>query len=232
MKNLRSSASRGLEIFAKLAIGLAFLFLPFTSLPLLSKLMQGTEVAPASIIFIFLLVVAWLPFFLLRGGKLPGETKPFLIFVIVALIASAAAFFLPFPPYKEYTLVGAEAKAVFTLVIGTATYFIIALWHRESSQFRWAFWMINIAGLYMLAWSFVQLSIILLHGGDYPHLMVRIQEFLSTRPLLDIGFHTRVGGFTYEPSWLAHMLNMLFLPYWLAATLTGYSVARKSCTFP
>ena len=34
-------------------------------------------------------------------------------------------------------------------------------------------------------------------------------------------------GFAYEPSWLAHQLNLVFLPVWLAATLKGYSAQPK-----
>lgn len=37
----------------------------------------------------------------------------------------------------------------------------------------------------------------------------------------------RVSGFAFEPSWLAHQLNMVFLPVWLAASVTGYSSFKK-----
>jgi O-antigen ligase len=40
-------------------------------------------------------------------------------------------------------------------------------------------------------------------------------------------FGIRSVGFASEPSWLAHVLNMLYLPYWLSATITGFSAHKK-----
>jgi O-antigen ligase len=39
-------------------------------------------------------------------------------------------------------------------------------------------------------------------------------------------FWNRATGFAYEPSWLAHQLNMLYLPLWLAASVRRSSVHR------
>lgn len=227
MRNTRLNLRSGADWCVKGAMGLALLLLPFTSLPLLSRIMGGTQVAPPSIIFIFILTVGWLPVYLLRGGKLPGEMTPFLGFVLAALIASAAAFFLLYPPYKGYTVLLAERDALVTLGIGAATYLVVSLWHHDPGQFRRTLQLVDISGAVILAWSLVQLWVILLRGGQYPALMVRVQAILSARTLLDTGFRTRVGGFTFEPSWLAHQLNVVFLPYWFAATLTGYTAMKK-----
>jgi len=227
MKNVRPFLLAGLDFCAKAAMGCTLLLLPFTSLPLLSKLMGGTEVAPPSIIFIFLLTVGWLPVYLLRGGNLPGEIKPFLVFIVAALFASAAGFFVFLPPYKGYTVLGAERDALLTLAVGCATYLVISLWPRETIQLNWILKLINISGAIILVWSLLELAWILLRGGHYPDLMMRIQSVLAVRGFYDITFRTRVGGFTYEPSWLAHQLNVVFLPYWLAATITGYTTAKK-----
>ncbi len=224
---MRSALVRAFQIAASLAMGLVLLTLPFTSLRVLSKLMKGASVAPAAIIFIFILTIFWLPVYLFRGGTIPREMQPFFAFVAAALIASAAAFFIRVPPYKGYTLVDAESKSLITLAIGAATYVVVALWHRETGQLRRALLLLNISGGIILLWSLLQLYFIRFKGGDYPAIMVRIQDVLSIRTLLDKGFRTRVGGFTYEPSWLAHQLNVLFIPYWLAATVTGYSAVRK-----
>ncbi len=227
MKTFRPFLSRGFDLGARLAFGAVILLLPFTSIPLLSRAMGNTTVAPASGVFVLLLVVVWMPVFLLRGGRLPAEMRPFLIFVGVALAASAAAFFLPLPAYKGFTVVKAETKALITLVIGVATYVVIALWPRQSSHFQWILLLVNISGLIILAWSAYQLYYILFKDGNYSVLIVKLQRLVSSRSLLDVGFRTRVGGFTYEPSWLAHQLNVLYIPYWLAATVTGYSATKK-----
>lgn len=227
MIRLSPTFLRLVEFSSRLAIGLTVLSLPITSLPLLSKVMGSTMVAPASAIFIFLLAVSWLPVYLLRGGSLPAELKPFLIFVVAAMISSAAAFFLPLPPYQGFSILNAEIKALLTLIIGLLTYVIITLWHRDLLHLTTTLKLVNVSGLLILVWSFMELAIILFHGGNYPSLMIRFQQYISTRSLEDLGFRTRLGGFTYEPSWLAHQLNLVFLPYWLAATVTGYSATRK-----
>ena len=36
----------------------------------------------------------------------------------------------------------------------------------------------------------------------------------------------RVTGLAFEPSWLAHMLNLIYLPWWLAASLNKTSAHR------
>jgi O-antigen ligase len=40
-------------------------------------------------------------------------------------------------------------------------------------------------------------------------------------------YKARVTGLALEPSWYAHQLNMLYLPFWLAATINKYSVHRS-----
>lgn len=231
MKNIPPVLTRTYLVCMKCAMGAAIFLLPLTSLPALSDKLGGTMVAPPTIIFIFILTVGWLPFYVWRGEKFPRETGPLFVFVIVALLASAAAFFLYFPPYKGYTVQSAEVDAIVTLAIGSATFLVVSLWHRDSHQLVWTLRLINISGLIMLVWSFVQLAEILLNSGNYPDLMVRFQALLSTRSLLDFGFRSRVGGFTFEPSWQAHLLNIIYLPYWLAATVTNYSVSRKLWRF-
>ena len=227
MKNVSPALLRFVDFGSKMVMGLAVLSLPITSLPLFSRVMGGTQVAPASAIFVFILVVGWMPVYLLRGGAFPAEMKPFFLFFIAAIASSAAAFFLPVPHYKDYSILNAEMKALITLVIGCATYVIITIWHRDLPRLTTTLQLVNLSGILILAWSFVELGVILFRGGEYPYLMVRIQQLISTRSLYDPGFHTRVGGLTYEPSWLAHQLNLVYLPYWLAATVTGYSSVKK-----
>jgi O-antigen ligase len=53
--------------------------------------------------------------------------------------------------------------------------------------------------------------------------MWNFQGQISTSLLLYVA---RSTGFAYEPSWLAHQLNMLYLPFWLACAATGYTAHR------
>ena len=58
--------------------------------------------------------------------------------------------------------------------------------------------------------------------NSYPDWMWRIHELYSVGPL----YRQRITGFTLEPSWVAHQLNLLYLPLWLSATVTRYSVFK------
>ena len=77
------------------------LLMPITSFPLLSRLAGGAEVAPASILPLGWLVLFWFIPYLFKKGTIPRESIPFLFFISIAMIASAAAFFLGFPPFKN-----------------------------------------------------------------------------------------------------------------------------------
>jgi hypothetical protein len=82
--------------------------------------------------------------------------------------------------------------------------------------------MINVSGILMILWSFIQIYYVLFQDGGYPRWVYQIQELFSSRSG-DILFPDRVTGLAYEPSWLAHQLVIVFLPYWFAASLIGYS---------
>jgi hypothetical protein len=214
--------------FAGVALmALAVLLLPVTSLPVLSRLMGYSLVAPPAILLIGLVGVLWLPVFLIKGGKLPAETRPFIAFCLAVIISSLTAYFIKFPTYRNFTVIVAEKEALLTFMISIGVYFLFVLWFRTLKRLNLAAVLINVSGLILVAWCLMQLYIILIKGGEYPGWMVRIQYYASVRSLLDHTYLTRVAGFAYEPSWLAHMLNILFIPFWFAATITGYSSLRK-----
>ena len=206
---------------------LVILLLPVTTQPLLSRLMGYSLVAPPSIILMALVGIVWLPFYLIRGGRLPAETRPFIAFILVALISSLTAYFIKFPVYQNFTALDAEKEALLTFMIAIGVYFLFSLWFRTLKHLNLAASIINVGGLILVAWCLAQLYVILFRGGEYPGWMVRIQFLVSVRSLLDHTFLTRVGGFAYEPSWLAHQLNIVYIPFWFAASITGYSSIRK-----
>lgn len=216
-----------LEYASAAIIALAILLLPVTSQPHLSRLMGDSLVAPPAIVLIALLGVLWLPVFLIKGGKIPAESRPFIAFILAALTSSLAAFFIKFPVYQEFNALSAEKEALLTFLIAIGVYFLFALWFRTVKQLNLAAVLINVSGLILVAWCLMQLYVILARGGEYPGWMARIQFHVSLRSLLDHVYLTRVGGFAYEPSWLAHQLNIIYIPFWFAATITGYSSLRK-----
>jgi len=227
MQLTRIQLLKWLEYTSVVIMTLAVLLLPVTTQPVLSRLMGYSLVAPPSIILVALVGIIWLPVFIIKGGKLPAETRPFIAFILVALFSSLAAFFIKFPVYQKFTALDTEKEALLTFMIAIGVYFLFALWFRTLKHLSFAAVLINVSGLILVVWCLAQLYVILVRGGEYPGWMVRVQFWVSVRSLLDHTFLTRVGGFAYEPSWLAHQLNIIFVPFWFAATITGYSSLRK-----
>ena len=207
----------------EIAWAAVILLLPITSLPLLSKLAGNTMVAPASIIPLMWLVLTWFIFYLVKRGVVPRESIPFFFFVSVAIVASAFAFYLNIPPFKGRSIISEEAKSLLTLAIGAAFYLVTASWLSQSrSRLLLTLKLINISGLIILLWALIQAVYIFLFKGQYPAVLMNFQRLISIRDL----FTTRVTSFAFEPSWLAQQLNLLFLPFWLAATINGWSAFR------
>jgi len=196
------------------------LLLPITSLPLLSRLVGNTMVAPASFIPLAWLVVFWFIVYLTTKGNIPREGIPFLFFITIVMVVTASAFFLDTPPFKDGNILGEETRALSTLGIGAAFYLVTASWLAQSrsrlvSTLKW----INISGLIMILWAMIQAVYIFIFQGNYPALLLEFQRLISTRDL----FITRITAFAFEPSWLAQQLNLLFLPFWFAATINSWS---------
>jgi O-antigen ligase len=85
---------------------------------------------------------------------------------------------------------------------------------------------VNIGGAVMLAWSLVQI-IVWLPLHDFPQWVRDFQGVFSSTVLFD----KRTTGFASEPSWLAHQLNLVYLPLWLAATIKKTSVYKTRIWF-
>jgi len=197
-----------------------FILMPITSLPLLSRAIGGSSVAPAAFLPLIWLVLFWFIPYLLKKGTIPRESIPFLFFVSVAIIASAAAFFLNIPAFKDVSVSHEEIRSILTLSIGAAFYLVTASWFSKA-QSRLAFilkW-INVSGIILILWAGVQAFYIFHFQSHYPAILLTFQRLISTRDL----FIGRITSFAFEPSWLAHQMNLLYLPFWLGATVTGIS---------
>jgi hypothetical protein len=107
-----------------------------------------------------------------------------------------------------------------------AAFFVPAAWlSSDRAKFRRTLQIINLGGVVLLIWSLIQAVFVLTHRDHFPLELELFQRLFSVRqgtPLI-VG---RISGFAYEPSWLAHQLNIIYLPLWLSATFHGYSVYR------
>lgn len=199
---------------------LVFVF-PFTSLPTISKIVHTSSVAPASLVFAIVLLLVWLPGFIKNRGTFPPQLRILLYFVAAALITTFLAFFREVPAYKENSLLAAVFEGIVTLGIGVVFYLLTAGLPQDEEKLKSTLRALNLGGALMLVWALLQLYFTF-HNGRYPQWLYQTQIHLSTTRL----FNFRATGFASEPSWLAHQLNMVYLPYWLAASLRNFSVHK------
>ena len=194
------------------------LLLPVTSMPLIIRLVKSDSVAAPSAFLLLVFILLWFPSFVHQGGKLSGVMLPFLGFVVFALFTTIFSNFFPIPGLREHRPIFSQLSALLTLAIGASFYLAFSLWPIEHERLRLTIRLVNWAGLATLIWATIQ-ALAWYSNFGYPQWMRDFHEFFSTGPLN----RQRVLGFTLEPSWLAHELNMLFLPLWLAASLKKFS---------
>jgi hypothetical protein len=200
-----------------------FILMPITSLPLLARLAGNTSVAPAAILPLLWVTLFWFIPYLFKEGVIPRESIPFMFFISIALISSAAAFFLNIPPFKDVSVSHEELRSILTLAVGAAFYLITASWFsRDPSRLAFVLKWINISGIIIIIWAAVQGFYIFLFQSHYPAILLTFQRLVSTRDL----FAGRITAFAFEPSWLAHQMNLLYIPFWLGATVSGTSAHR------
>lgn len=202
--------------------GLLAVSLPFTSFPLVARITGSSMVAPLALLPMLGLLVFWLFPYLGRSGKLPKQTLPLLIFALAAVISTLAAFFLKVPPYKSASLLRSGLEGMLTLAVGLCFYLVVTAWAGSADRLRFFFRMINWGGLLLIAWSLFQ-AFVWFARHSYPDWMWNFQGQMCTSLLLYV---QRTTGFAYEPSWLAHQLNMLYLPFWLASVFSGFTAHR------
>jgi hypothetical protein len=200
-----------------------FILLPITSFPWLSKIAGGADVAPAALLPLGILVIFWFIPYILKKGSLPRESLPFMFFISIAIIASAAAFFINIPPFKNAGILHEEIRGILTLSVGAAFYMVTASWFSKS-QSRLTFMLkwISVSGFIVILWAAIQAVYIFLFQGQYPDILLMFQHLVSPRGL----WKDRVTAFAFEPSWLAHQMNLIYLPFWLGATICRTSVFR------
>lgn len=203
-------------------MALLALCLPFTSLPAIARLTGSSMVAPLSSVPMAILLLIWVIPFLLRHGRLPRQTVVLLVFCAAALVSTAAALFIPFPPYKSANPRTNGLKALVTLGVGLCFYLVVSLWPNQPRRLLFLLRWVNWSGVIVIGWSFFQVFI-WYRFHTYPDWMWAFQGKMSSSLLL---YAQRANGFAYEPSWLAHQLNMLYLPLWLASTVTGFTAHR------
>ncbi len=210
----------------KLVWGLFVLLMPLTSVPVIVHLVHSDVVAAPSALLLPLLIVISLIPFLSEKRTFAENLSPLVLFTVTALAATAISFFYQLPDYKNAGPYRSTISAVITLIIGFSFYLVSLLYHDSKQKLDTTFKLLNISGAGVCLWTLAQ-AYFWYRYQRYPEWMKDIQFTLSIGSL----YRQRFVGFTLEPSWLAHQLNLLYLPFWFAASLTGYSAFRLRYKF-
>jgi len=206
-----------LERICEILWAIALICLPVTTFPLFSSL-SGALVAPLSILPFFLLLLLWVIPMILHKGKLPKETIPLGVFVLVAIISCAVAYFIYIPGFKGKSVPGQEIRALFTLFVGVTFYLVTTSWIRSTEKLKNTWIYLTIGGMISITWAGLQAFFILNHAEQYPTWLDQVQSWFVVISPAFSARHGRVNGLTYEASWFAHQMVLVYLPLWLAAT--------------
>jgi hypothetical protein len=188
-------------------------------MPFVKKLIGSDSVASPAVIFLLILFLLWLAGLIFKD-KFESSTKilPLALFCCVAIIATLISFFYSPPAFKGFGQLSPVISALGTLAIGFLFFWISSSYPIDKEVKKQTLKIINWTGLIILIWCAFQ-AIAWYATHHYPQWMFNVQGALSARVL----YRQRVTGFALEPSWLAHQLNMFYLPFWISASVTGYS---------
>ena len=191
---------------------LLLVVLPLSSFPLLSTIFGGTSVAPLAFVPMAVIIIFWwLPNFFRNDRKLPYQVKPLLVFFLVGMLSTLFSFFHQVPTFRDVPWLQNTAETLVTFAMGLGFYLVTIFAIKSPEKLRTTLVWISIGGMVVIASSWIQYGS-WLANNHFPEWMHRIQELVSSSGVL---YRGRATGLAYEPSWLAHQLNMVYLPIWL-----------------
>jgi hypothetical protein len=206
-----------IERICEVLWAIALICLPVTTFPLFSSL-SGAIVAPLSILPFFILLLIWSLPLLIHKGSIPKESIPLAVYSLAAVVSSAAAFFMDIPGFKGKSIFGQEIRALFTLAIGLTFYLVTTTWIRDDVRLKNTWKYITIGGIFSLLWTLPQIYYILTQADQYPPWLDQLQSWFVVISQSFSPRYGRISGMTYEASWFAHQMVLLYLPIWIAAT--------------
>ncbi len=194
--------------------------LPVTTFPFVARTLGGGQASPLAGLPLIFLVAAWLVPNLVVGGRLPSISKPLLCLGLIAAGSGAAAIFLEIYPAFGQDVNDRIVRGLITLGIGMAFYLVASKFPRSDRALRYSLMLLYIGAALMLVWATVQAYVVL---RDFPEVPDRLNRFHRLFSMRDMS-PQRVSGFAFEPSWLADLLIIVYIPLWLASVIRRYSV--------
>ncbi|MGB4595015.1 MAG: O-antigen ligase family protein [Anaerolineaceae bacterium] len=202
--------------------GLLLLALPVTSFPLILRILGGNSVAPLSIVPLVLLTFTLLLPTIYKNKSLPKEVMPLMLFLGIAVISTAIGYFKDIPSFRETPVFRNALEGFLTLITGIAFFLTPIFMVRNEKDLRFTLRIIYIAFGVILIFCVLQAGTSLIFK-EYPPFLFQIQNYFSSSGKI---FVRRVYGLAFEPSWLAHQLNILFIPLFLAASYHGFTLSE------
>ena len=198
--------------------------LPVSSFSLLSRIFGGTSVAPLAFLPMAVIIIFWwLPDFFKNGRKLPYQVKPLLVFFLFGIISTLLANFHVVPTFRDIPWLKNSAETLITFAMGLGFYLVTIYRIKTPEKLRIALMWISICGIILMVYAWFQYGTWLVFRS-FPEWMYRLQAIISVNGKLYDG---RAASLAFEPSWLAHELNMVYLPIWFGLSLSGQSIFKK-----
>lgn len=208
------------------ALWVAFiLLLPLTSSPQVAALAGGTMVAAPSGLIAVLLLLIWLLPLILRNMPFQRHLLPLLLFIASVFLSTIIGMWREIPPFKGINPLRENIESILTVFLGVSFYLAAYFWLREKNSkkdFKLVLRLITYGGIATIVKALAEVVIWRVYG-TWPDWYRSAHNLIVSGTL----FRDRVVAFTFEPSWLADQLNLLFLPYWLASALTRFSAFKR-----
>jgi O-antigen ligase len=197
--------------------------LPITSSPLIARSFGGSSVAPLALVPLVILVFTFLAPYILNHKAIPRPAVPLLFFVLFAVFSIAVSSFIQIPSFRGLVPPKNNLKDLLTLAAGICFYLTAIFAVHDLDSLRFSLRWLNVGGIVMILFAVIQL-ITWRIANYYPEWIRNLQDLISISGKL---YDNRVTGLALEPSWLAHQLNVLYLPIWLAFTVHGSTIYKK-----
>jgi len=165
----------------------------------------------------------WLPQFFKVGRSLPYQLQPLLLFFFVGVLSTLLITFRNIPTFQGVSWYKGILEVVASFAMGVGFYLVTIYMVKNEELLRSTLFWISIAGIVLMAYSWFQMGIWYLLGR-YPAWLYTVQSFFSSNGML---FPRRATGLAFEPSWLAHELNMVYIPIWLGLSIKKVSIFKR-----
>lgn len=204
---------------------LVLISLPVTSFRFFPFLGKETMVRPLAFYPLGILVILLVIRLAHRSirVRLSGSLILLGLFLVTAFASTAWGWVYSPVPMHGQEFVGRSLRAWFTLAGGMVFFFSTIIMNQTEDDLRFSLKWLYAGLLLSLVWGAIQM-ISYYTGFPERFELNKFQLSFSIRKLLA---KKRAAGFAYEPSWLANQLATIYLPWLIAAVLSGYRVFKR-----